>query len=88
MSDNIEKLEEKANNYLNLEWSLNTGEDLDFEGKPYHYVEIREIPNFVFCAKTLEQAMAGYKRKLKLYLQVALEEGEEILKPGDFFDED
>lgn len=74
--------------YLGLDWTLNFGTDLDFNGNPYHYVEIREFPNFVFCAKTHEQVVAGYKRKLKLHIQLSLEDGEKIYEPGEFPDED
>ena len=28
--------------YLNLNWTLIEGIDLDFDGKPYHYIEIKE----------------------------------------------
>ena len=28
--------------YLNLDWTLIEGEDLDFEGNPYHYIEIKD----------------------------------------------
>lgn len=69
--------------YLNLDWTLIEGEDLDFEGKPYHYVEIKEIPSFAFCAKTPEKARENYKTQLKLTLMVMLESGEEIIEPGE-----
>lgn len=69
--------------YLNLDWTLIEGEDLDFEGNPYHYIEIKEIPSFTFCAKTIEKARENYKRQLKLTLMVMLETGEEILEPGE-----
>ena len=62
--------------YLNLDWTLIEGEDLDFEGNPYHYIEIQEIPSFTFCAKTIEKARENYKRQLKLTLMVMLESGE------------
>lgn len=68
--------------YLNLDWTLVEGEDLDFNGNPYHYVEIKEIPSFAFCAKTIEQARANYKTQLKLALMLMLEDGEEITEPG------
>lgn len=69
--------------YLNLDWTLIEGEDLDFDGNPYHYIEIKEIPSFVFCAKTIEKARENYKRQLKLTLTVMLESGEHILEPGE-----
>lgn len=69
--------------YLNLDWTLIEGEDLDFDGNPYHYIEIKEIPSFVFCAKTIEKARENYKRQLKLTLTVMLESGEHIIEPGE-----
>lgn len=69
--------------YLNLDWTLIEGEDLDFNGNPYHYIEIKEIPSFAFCAKTKEKAMENYKTQLKLTLTLMLEDGEEISEPGD-----
>jgi len=73
--------------YLNLNWTLIEGEDLDFEGNPYHYIEIKEIPSFVFCAKTQEKALLGYKEQLKWTLQVMLESGDRIVEPDEFEDE-
>lgn len=69
--------------YLNLDWTLIEGEDLDFNGNPYQYIEIKEIPSFAFCAKTIEQARANYKKQLRLSLMLMLEDGEEIKEPGD-----
>ncbi len=69
--------------YLNLDWTLIEGEDLDFDGNPYHYIEIKEIPSFVICAKTIEKARENYKRQLKLTLMVMLESGEHIVEPGE-----
>ncbi len=69
------------NYYLNLNWTLIEGEDLDFEGNPYHYVEIKEIPSFTFCAKTKKRAFENYKHQLKLTLQVMMEMGEKIPEP-------
>ena len=54
-------MEKDLDYYLNLDWTLIEGEDLDFEGKPYHYVMIEEIPSFCFCAKTAEKARENYK---------------------------
>lgn len=68
--------------YLNLNWTLIEGTDLDFEGNIYHYIEIKEIPSFVFCAKTIEKARENYKRQLKLTLIVMLENGDDIQEPG------
>ena len=69
--------------YLNLDWTLIEGEVLDFNGNPYHYIEIKEFPSFAFCAKTREIALANYKKQLKLVIQIMLEDGEEIPMPGD-----
>lgn len=41
--------------YLNLDWTLIEGTDLDFNGNPYYYIEIKEIPSFAFCAKLLKK---------------------------------
>ena len=71
------------NYYLNLNWTLIEGEDLDFEGKLYHYIMIEEIPSFCFCAKTVEKARENYKKQLKLTLTVMLESGEQIKEPGE-----
>ena len=68
--------------YLNLDWTLKEGTDLDFNGNPYHYVEIEEIPSFAFCAKTQESARENYKKQLKLVLMVMLECGDKIPEPG------
>ena len=65
--------------YLNLDWTLIEGQDLDFDGNPYFYVEIKEIPSFTFCAKTQERARERYKQQLKWTLQVMLESGEHII---------
>ncbi len=67
--------------YLNLNWTIIEGEDLDFTGNPYHYIEIKEIPSFTFCAKTQKRARENYKHQLKLTLQVMLEMGEKITEP-------
>lgn len=69
--------------YLNLDWTLIEGEDLDFNGNSYHYIEIKEIPSFAFCAKTIEQARANYKNQLKLTLTLMLEDSEEITEPDE-----
>lgn len=73
--------------YLNLDWTLIEGIDKDFDGKPYHFIEIKEIPSFLFCAKTQEKARASYKEQLKWTLQVMLESGEYITEPGEDDDE-
>ena len=73
--------------YLNLDWTLIEGQDLDFDGNPYFYIEIKEIPSFTFCAKTQERARDRYKQQLKWTLQVMLESGEHIIEPGEEDDE-
>lgn len=74
--------------YMNLEWTLIEGTDLDFNGNPYHYIEIKEFPSFVFCAKTREKALEGYKHQLKLTIMIMLEDGERIYEPGEELPED
>lgn len=81
-------MEKNLDYYLNLEWTLIHGTDLDFNGNPYHYIEIKEFPNFVFCAVNQETALAHYKRQLKLHLMVMIEDGEKIYEPGEIEDED
>jgi len=68
--------------YVNLDWTIIEGTDLDFEGNPYHYIEIEEIPSFTFCAKTIEKARQNYKVQLRVALQVMLEFGDEIPIPA------
>ena len=74
--------------YMNLPWTLIQGTDLDFNGNPYHYIEIKEIPSFAFCAKTEELALANYKKQLKLVLMVMLESGDYIREPGEEDEDD
>lgn len=75
--------------YLNLDWTLIEGTDLDFNGNVYHYVEIKEIPSFAYCAKTKELALANYKTQLKWILQVMLMDEDTVIKePGEEDDED
>ena len=69
--------------YLNLDWTLIEGTDLDFNGNPYHYIEIKEFPSFVFCAKTREKALEGYKRQLRLTIMIMLEDGDRIPEVGE-----
>ena len=64
--------------YMNLDWTLIEGTDLDFNGNPYHYIEIKEIPSFAFCAKTREKALDNYKKQLRLSLMLMLEDNEHI----------
>ena len=68
--------------YMNLDWTLIEGTDLDFKGNPYHYMEIKEIPRFAFCAKTSAKALENYQQQLKLSLMLMLEDGEHIEEPG------
>ena len=74
--------------YLNLDWTLVEGTDLDFNGNTYHYVEIKEIPSFAYCAKTRELALANYKTQLRWTLQVMLMDDVVIKEPGDEDEED
>lgn len=74
--------------YLNLNWTLIEGTDLDFNGNPYCYIEIKEIPSFVYCAKTRERALENYKNQLKLSLMLMLEDGEHIIEPGEYCEDD
>ncbi len=74
--------------YMNLNWTLIEGTDLDFNGNPYYYVEIKEIPSFTFCAKTKEKALANYKSQLKLMLTLMLEDDEHIIEPGEEIEDD
>lgn len=69
--------------YLNLNWTLIEGEDLDFNGNLYHYIEIKEIPSFTFCAKTIERARENYRRQLRLALMLMIEDGDKIREPGE-----
>jgi predicted RNase H-like HicB family nuclease len=79
----IENIEEKIDEYINLDWTIVHGTDLDFDGNEYSYIEIKEFPSFAFCAKTKEIALANYKKQLRLTLRVMLEFEEEIPNPGD-----
>ena len=81
-------MEKDLDYYLNLDWTLIEGEDLDFNGNPYHYIEIKEIPSFAYCAKTRELALMNYKKQLRLNLMVMLEMGDKIIEPGEEDDDD
>lgn len=74
-------MEKDLDYYLNLNWTLIEGQDLDFEGNPYFYIEIKEIPSFVFCAKTREKALENYKKQLALNLKVMLENNVSVVEP-------
>lgn len=76
-------MEKDIEYYLNLDWTIIEGQDLDFEGKPYHYIEIKEIPSFTFCAKTIEKARENYKKQLKLAIMLMIEDSDRILEPGE-----
>lgn len=77
----MSNIEKDLDYYVNLDWTLIEGTDIDFEGNPYHYIEIEEIPSFTFCAKTIEKARQNYKVQLRVTLQVMLEFGDEIPIP-------
>ncbi len=74
--------------YLNLDWTLIEGTDLDFNGKLYHYIEIKEIPSFAYCAPTQEIARLNYKKQLRLILQIMIEDGDDIKEPGEEDEDD
>jgi predicted RNase H-like HicB family nuclease len=76
-------MEKDIDYYLNLDWTLIKGSDLDINGNPYHYIEIKEFPSFAYCAKTEENALANYKKQLKLMLMIMVEEGDTIPEPGE-----
>lgn len=78
-----ENLKEEIEYYVGLDWTLIHGTDLDFNGNPYHYIEIKELPSFAFCAKTKEICLEHYKNQLALMIQVMLENKQEIPIPGD-----
>ena len=61
---------------------------MDFNGNPYHYIEIKEIPSFAFCAKTREKALENYKKQLRLSLMLMLEDGDHIVEPGEETEDD
>ena len=73
--------------YLGLNWTLIEGQDLDFDGNPYYFIEIKEIPSFLFFSNTPERTRERYKHQLKWTLQVMLERGENIIEPGQSDDE-
>ena len=81
-------MEKDLDYYMNLDWTLIEGDDLDFNQNPYFYIEIEEIPSFAFCAKTIEQARENYKKQLRLTLLVMIESEEKIREPGEEDDDD
>lgn len=75
--------------YMNLDWTLIEGTDLDFNGNTYHYIEIQEIPSFAYCAKTQELARANYKTQLRWSLQVMLSDPDCVItEPGEDDEDD
>jgi len=44
--------DEQLEYYANLDWTMEFGEDLDFEGKNYHYLKLKEFDEFVYCGKS------------------------------------
>lgn len=76
--------EEQLEYYTNLDWTLEFGEDLDFEGKNYHYLKIKEFEEFVYCGKTKEICLQNYKKQLKLLIKVMLEFDDPIPAPGEY----
>ena len=70
--------------YANLDWTMEFGEDLDFEGKPYHYLKLKEFEEFVYCGKTKEICLQNYKKQLKLLIRVMLEFDDPIPNPGEY----
>lgn len=81
-------MEKDLNYYLNTDWTLIHGTDIDFNGNKYSYIEIEELPEFAYCAVTKEVALANYKRQLKLFLMIRLQDGEKIYEPGEERPED
>ncbi|MFI3300422.1 MAG: hypothetical protein R3Y28_03280 [Candidatus Gastranaerophilales bacterium] len=73
--------------YINLNWTLIQGQDLDFEGHIYYYIEIKELPSFIFTAKTPELALANYKTQLGWALSVMIEKNAKIIEPEEFKEE-
>ena len=78
-----ETLKQEIEYYTNLDWTLIHGTDLDFNKNLYHYIEIKELQSFAYCAKTQEICLANYKNQLRLIIQVMLENKQEIHIPGE-----
>lgn len=76
--------EKELETYVNQDWTLVFGTDIGYTGNLYHYIEIKEFPNFVYCAPTKEIALANYKQQLKLAVKVMLEFGDELPSPGNY----
>ena len=79
--------EQELENYINQNWSLVFGEDIGFTGNSYHYIEIKEFPNFVYCAPTKEIALANYKNQLRLTVKVMLEFGDKLPSIGEYVED-
>ena len=75
--------EQELENYINQNWTLVFGEDIGYTGNPYHYIEIKEFPSFVYCAPTKEIALENYKKQLKLTIKVILEFGDKLPQVGE-----
>ena len=76
--------EKELENYINQDWTLVFGTDTGYTGNLYHYIEIKEFPNFVYCAPTKEKALENYKTQLKLAVKVMLEYGDKLPNPGEY----
>ena len=76
--------DEILDKYTDLDWTMEFGEDLDFEGKPYHYLKLKEFEEFVYCGKTKEICLQNYKKQLRLLIRVMLEFDDKIPNPGEF----
>lgn len=76
--------DELLDKYVDLDWTMEFGEDLDFEGKPYHYLRLKEFEEFCYCGKTKEICLQNYKKQLRLLIRVMLEFDDKIPNPGEF----
>ena len=76
--------DEILDKYTDMDWTMEFGEDLDFEGKPYHYLKLKEFEEFVYCGKTKEICLQNYKKQLRLLIRVMLEFDDKIPNPGEF----
>ena len=82
MKPNNLKLLSKLDELVEQNWTLEFGEDLDFEKNPNHYVRIKEIDEFVYCAKTKQAVIDNFKKQLRLLFKVALEFNDPLPIPG------
>ena len=76
--------DELLDEYVNLDWTMEFGEDLDFEGKPYTYLRLKEFEEFCYCGKNKEICLQNYKKQLRLLIRVMLEFDDKIPNPGEF----